>query len=128
MVTWANSIIALLTSFFLKVKNKWRIDKNPKNTFDDNVSEDVKIPSLEEIADNGLRTDLSNMVHEYSEYSTVAGILYIFMPDQNVAGKMFWILVILFMLGLSTYWSIWLYNDWEDSPVITSATTTGKQC
>jgi hypothetical protein len=33
--------------------------------------------------------ELYDMIQEYSEYSTVAGILYIFMPQQTTAGVNF---------------------------------------
>jgi hypothetical protein len=64
-----------------------------------------------------------NMIREYSEYSTVAGILYIFMPNQTTAGKVFWIIVITSMLVLSTYWSATLYFQWKDQTVITTVLT-----
>jgi hypothetical protein len=67
--------------------------------------------------------ELYDMVQEYSEYSTVAGILYIFMPQQTTAGKMFWVLVVVSMLALSTYWSVVLYFQWEGQTVITTVLT-----
>ena len=64
--------------------------------------------------------ELYDTIQEYSEYSTVAGILYIFMPQQTTAGKLFWVFVILSMLALSIYWSAVLYFQWEgqtDNPM-----------
>jgi hypothetical protein len=69
------------------------------------------------------RKELYNMVQEYSEYSTVAGILYIFMPQQTNAGKLFWVLVVVSMLALSIYWSVVLYFQWEGQTVITTVLT-----
>ena len=62
---------------------------------------------------------------EYSEYSTIAGCLYIFMADQRFAGRLFWTILITMMLVLGLYWSIFLYNNWDDNPVTTTVTTTG---
>ncbi len=38
---------------------------------------------------------LLNLYQEYSDYSTIAGLLYIFMPDQTLFGKLYWIIAIL---------------------------------
>ena len=66
-----------------------------------------------------------NTLQEYSEYSTIAGCLYIFMNDQRFAGRLFWTILIICMLALGLYWSLFLYNDWDDNPVTTTVTTTG---
>ena len=79
-----------------------------------------------EAAVNNNFAELYGLIKEYSEYSTVAGLIYIFMEDQSRAGKVFWILVILSMLNLRTYWSVAIYNDWKSQPVLTTAKTTGK--
>jgi disulfide bond formation protein DsbB len=65
------------------------------------------------------------MFQEYSEYSTIAGLLYIFMPDQTRPGKIFWTIFILLMIILGIYWSIYLLNSWNNSQVITSVASTG---
>ena len=71
-----------------------------------------------------VKEEISEIIQSYSEYSTIAGILYIFMPDQTKAGKAFWILVIVMMLILGTYWSIVIYQDWESQQVITTVLST----
>ena len=67
------------------------------------------------------------MIQEYSEYSTVAGLLYIFMPDQTRPGKIFWTIFVLSMLVLGAYWSIYLYISWQNTQVITSVASTGMK-
>jgi len=44
---------------------------------------------------------------------------------QSYTGRIFWTLVVTFMLILSTYWSLRAYNDWQNFPVLTTLTTTG---
>ena len=81
--------------------------------------EDTKMP--EKSTSKG--KELYDIIQEYSEYSTVAGILYIFMPQQTMAGKLFWVLVVVSMLALSIYWSAVLYFQWEGQTVITTVLT-----
>jgi hypothetical protein len=61
---------------------------------------------------------------DYSEYSTIQGILYIFQPNQTTFGKIFWIAVVVFMFMLGAFWSVEAYNGWQDNPVITTVGTT----
>ena len=52
----------------------------------------------------GIRQALS-MVRSYSEYSTIQGIIYIFQSGQSMAGRIFWIFVVILMLYLSVHMS-----------------------
>ncbi len=70
------------------------------------------------------RKSLYEIIQNYSEYSSIVGLLYVFMPDQTAAGKLFWITVIVLMLVLGMYWSIVIYQDWQDQVVITTASST----
>ena len=45
------------------------------------------------------------MVRDYSEYSSIQGIIYIFQSGQSIMGRIFWILVVLVMLSLSAHMS-----------------------
>ena len=53
---------------------------------------------------------LFDVISEYSEYSTIQGVIYIFQSNQTQIGKVFWILVITSMLSLGTYWSFVAYQ------------------
>ena len=65
-----------------------------------------------------------SIVQEYSEYSTVQGVVYIFQRHQTVCGKIFWTLVVFLMILLSIYWSSKAYSSWQDNPVITTVQTS----
>jgi amiloride-sensitive sodium channel len=65
-----------------------------------------------------------DIVKDYSEYSTIQGIVYIFQTNQTTFGKIFWISVVTFMVLLGGYWSVEAYNTWQDNPVITTIGTT----
>ena len=45
------------------------------------------------------------MVKDYSEYSSIQGIIYIFQSGQSIIGRIFWIFVVLLMLCLSAHMS-----------------------
>jgi hypothetical protein len=61
-----------------------------------------------------------SIIQEYSEYSTIQGVLYIFQINQSQVGRIFWSFVILAMLLLGTYWSVVAYSNWQDNPVLTT--------
>ena len=71
-----------------------------------------------------LTRETYEIVKDYSEYSTIQGVIYLFQSSQTQCGKAFWMLVIVAMLILGTYWSVSAYSDWIDSPVLTTVKTT----
>ena len=64
------------------------------------------------------------VIRDYSEYSSIQGLIYIFQSNQTMIGKLFWILVVVLMLMLGAYWSVNAYNSWQEDPVLTTVTTT----
>ena len=81
-------------------------------------------PPNEDSCQEEEKKNVIGVIEEYSEYSSIAGLLYVFMPDQTIAGKLFWIIFIILMLILGAYWSFAIYNDWQNQPVITTAAST----
>ena len=67
---------------------------------------------------------ISNVVKDYSEYSSIQGLIYIFQSNQTIVGRLFWILVVILMLMLGSYWSVDAYNSWQENPVLTTIKTT----
>ena len=68
--------------------------------------------------------EVYNLVQDYSEDSTIQGLVYIFKKEQTLCGKIFWILVVSLMLILGIYWSVSAYNDWQSNPVLTTIKTS----
>ena len=64
------------------------------------------------------------VLFEYSEYSTIQGIIYIFQSRQSLVGRIVWVSIVAFMLLLGSYWSIQSYIDWQNNPVLTTVQTT----
>jgi len=55
------------------------------------------------------RASFYSYVKEYSEYSTIAGFVYIFMDGQTIFGKLFWASTIVSMISLGMYWISVIY-------------------
>jgi hypothetical protein len=68
--------------------------------------------------------EMYSTIKDYSEYSTIQGVIYIFQTNQTQIGKVFWSMVIIAMLALGTYWSVCAYQDWLNNPVITTIKTS----
>jgi hypothetical protein len=51
-------------------------------------------------------------VRDYSEYSTIAGLIYIFMEGQTTFGKAYWTTTVVAMIALGAYWTGVIYSEW----------------
>jgi hypothetical protein len=54
--------------------------------------------------------NFGRIIQEYSDYSTIAGVLYIFSSSQSKAGRIYWIIWTSLLVGLGAYWSITVRN------------------
>ena len=68
--------------------------------------------------------EIVHIINEYSGYSTIQGIVYIFQTDQSLAGRLVWISNVASMILLGGYWSLQSYADWQNNPVLTTVATT----
>ena len=59
-------------------------------------------------------------VQEFSEWSTVHGISYIFASSLPIADRLLWALLVLISLALASYWSVASYNTWQEELTITT--------
>ena len=66
-------------------------------------------------------------VLEYAANSTIAGISYIFDGTLLILERLLWLLAFGVLVILSVKWSLDAYNQWQESPVLTSVKTTGTQ-
>ncbi len=64
------------------------------------------------------------MFQDYTEYSTIQGLIYIFTPQQTTIGRIFWSVVLILMLMLGIYWCQEAYIAWKNQPVLTTVKTT----
>ena len=46
---------------------------------------------------------MRNIIQNYSEISSIQGVVYIFQSHQTLVGRLFWIAVIAFMLTLGMF-------------------------
>ena len=57
---------------------------------------------------------------EYSEWSLVHGVAYVFATSLPSADRVAWGLLVFAGLGLASYWSIASYNTWQEELTITT--------
>ena len=82
------------------------------------------LTTVPEKRQQSIRRKTYDIVRDYSEYSTIQGVIYLFQSNQTQCGRMFWLLVVIAMLILGTYWSVIAYNDWISNPVLTTVKTS----
>ena len=70
------------------------------------------------------QTKIYKIIQEYSEHSTIQGLLYIFQTNQSQVGRIFWSLVIFAVIFLGAYWSVEAYSNWKANPVLTTVKTS----
>ena len=68
----------------------------------------------------------SEIFKEYAEISTIQGLAYIVKENQTLSGKVYWLLTVLFMLVLASYWTTGMYTDWQANLVLTTISSIGK--
>ena len=66
------------------------------------------------------KSSITATVREYAEASTVHGVSYVFSRSLSLSDRLLWTLVTLVCLGLSIYWSVSNFNDWQDRITITT--------
>jgi hypothetical protein len=91
--------------------------------FSSSAWESVEKESLEEEEKKEFNT-FYELFLDYTEFSTIQGLNYIFISYQTIFGKIFWSLVVLLMLLLGSYWCNQAYQDWQENPVQTMVKTT----
>ena len=67
----------------------------------------------------------SDIFLDYTEYSTIQGLIYIFFSYQTTLGKSFWSIILILMFMLGCYWCTEAYQNWSDHPVLTTIKTAG---
>ena len=62
---------------------------------------------------------------EFANATSIHGISYI--CDTNVLGfeRILWFVIVTCFAGLSAYWIIDAYLTWQDSPMLTTVSSTG---
>ena len=65
-----------------------------------------------------------DLLREFSEETSIHGVVYIFNRSRSGIEKIFWTIVVTLMLLLGSYWSLQAYGEWEKTPVLTTVLTT----
>ena len=70
-----------------------------------------------------LLSRILNTAKEYASGTTIHGLSYIANSEHHLAGRIFWVVVVILALSLTTFQMLSLLNQWETSPVITNLET-----
>ena len=54
---------------------------------------------------------------EFTEYTTIQGLVYVFSKNISLFGKVFWILSVSFMLSVGMLWTVEMYTNWQSNQV-----------
>ena len=73
------------------------------------------------------KNEMSEVLQDYKDNSTVAGLRYAFASNQSKACNGVWSLAVFSLAVLGIFTSVQIYNDWKDEPVVTLVESTGIQ-
>ena len=69
---------------------------------------------------------LYETLKEYADSTTIHGISYIFQSGLSILERLIWISSVLIGIFFAIYMSSFAYLDWQESPVTTTVSSTGK--
>ena len=61
-----------------------------------------------------------NTAKEYASGTTIHGFAYIANTEHHTVARIFWVLVVILALSITTFQVLSLRNQWETHPVITN--------
>ena len=64
-----------------------------------------------------------NTAKEYASETTIHGLSYIANSEHHLAGRFFWVVVVILALSLTTFQMLSLRSQWATNPVITNLET-----
>ncbi len=85
---------------------------------------DISAWDDDEPTNENKKLTLAQVFLDYTEYSTIQGLAYIFFSYQIFIGRVFWSLILTLLFTLGMYWCQQAYMDWTENPVLTTVTTT----
>ena len=63
---------------------------------------------------------------DFANTTSIHGIAYIFNTTLLILERLIWLLVFGTFAFLAIFWSVEVYFQWQDFPVLTSVKTTGR--
>ena len=66
-------------------------------------------------------------VSDFASNTTIHGVQYVFDGTAVIIEKIAWLIICIGFTLLAIYWSLEIYDQWEENPVLTSVGTTGNK-
>ena len=57
------------------------------------------------------------MFQKFCGYTTVQGLVYIFVQNLSPIGKVYWISAFIMLISLGSFWAAKMYSDWQNVQV-----------
>ncbi len=71
------------------------------------------------------REKLQTFIKDYSQVSTIGGLVHVFRQDFPLLKRLFWIIVIVFMVVVGIYWSEQIFVSWKENQVLVTIDSVG---
>ena len=75
----------------------------------------------------GIKYAGQKTVSDFASNTTIHGIQYVFDGTVVVIEKIAWLIICTGFAFLAIYWSLEIFAQWKEQPVLTSVETTGNK-
>jgi hypothetical protein len=72
-----------------------------------------------------IKEKLKSFFLDYSQVTTIGGLVYVFRKDYSIFKRLFWIMVIISMVVVGIYWSEQIFVSWKENQVLVTIDSVG---
>ena len=76
---------------------------------------------------SGIKYATQKTVSDFASNTTIHGVQYVFDGTAVIIEKIAWLIICIGFTLLAIYWSLEIFDQWEEHPVLTSVGTTGNK-
>ena len=76
---------------------------------------------------SGIKYAAQKTVSDFASNTTIHGVQYVFDGTAAIIEKITWLIICIGFTLLAIYWSLEIFDQWEEHPVLTSVGTTGNK-
>ena len=111
-IIWLNFVVFTRNKFYLF--DQWPFKFNLKS---------IELPVGQRIIQKMVQ---GTFFQDYSKVSTIGGLVHVFRSDLAIWKRLFWIIVMLAMLFVGIYWSVYVLLHWKSNPVLVTVESVGE--
>ena len=76
---------------------------------------------------SGIKYAAQKTVSDFASNTTIHGVQYVFDGTAVIIEKITWLIICIGFTLLAIYWSLEIFDQWEEHPVLTSVGTAGNK-